>query len=61
MEKAPIQEIIELSGMPQEGLSEFLANAFSARGLSLENASMDDLRAVLADLLQDLILQSEEH
>ena len=61
MEKAPVRQVIELSGLPQESANDFLMEAFAERGISWNGASLEDLRHVLADLLQDLILQSEEH
>lgn len=61
MEKSPFKRIIELSGLPQDGATDFLNQAFTERGLSMEDADLEDLRGVLADILQDLILQCEEH
>ena len=61
MDKAPIQKIIELSGLSQDRMNDFLTKAFNERGMDLESASLEDLRGVLADLLQDLILETNEH
>lgn len=61
MEKTPLKKVIELSGLPQDGATDFLSEAFAARGQSLENADLEDLRGLLEEMLQDLILQSEEH
>lgn len=61
MEKTPLQKVIELSGLPQDGATDFLSEAFAARGVLFENAGLEDLRGLLAEMLQDLILQSEEH
>lgn len=61
MEKAPYSDIIELSGLPEDEAAQFLAKAFSARGRKIQNEDLEDLRFVLADLLQDLILATDEH
>lgn len=60
MEKSSLQQVIELSGLPQDGARDFLREAFVERGLTLENADLNDLRNVLADLLQDLILSTAD-
>ncbi|MBX2995619.1 MAG: hypothetical protein KF681_12380 [Bdellovibrionaceae bacterium] len=61
MEKAPFKHIIELSGLPEGEASDFLDQAFQKCGLDFQDGNLDDLRSVLADLLQDLILATEEH
>ena len=61
MEKAPFQQVIELSGLPESEASDFLLQAFKQRGLKFEDGDLEDLRLVLADLLQDLILATEDH
>ena len=61
MEKAPFQQVIELSGLPETEASDFLHQAFKKCGLSFQDGDLEDLRSVLADMLQDLILATEEH
>ncbi len=60
MDQKTIQQVIALSGLPTDGADAFLQVAFEERGLELESANLEDLRLVLADLLQDFILNSEE-
>jgi len=57
MEKSSVQQVVELSGLPQNEATDFLSDAFAQRGLNLHEGNLEDLREVLADLLQDLILQ----
>lgn len=61
MEKAPFQQIIELSGLPESDAGRFLTEAFEKRGREIKNGDLEDLRFILADILQDLILATEEH
>lgn len=61
MEKAPFQQIIELSGLPESDAEHFLTEAFEKRGREIKNGDLEDLRFILADILQDLILATEEH
>ncbi len=51
-----LQQIISLSGLPADEVSVWLKDAFKARQIDPSSATLDELRLVLADLLQDLIL-----
>lgn len=51
-----LQQIIALSGLPTHEVSAWLKDAFKARQIDPTSATLDELRLVLADLLQDLIL-----
>gem|GEM_PF-4467352 len=55
----PISELIEMTQLPEEPLGNWLSEEVKARGLDLEKIDIQDLRDLLADILQDLILSSE--
>lgn len=55
----PISELIEMTQLPEEPLGNWLSEEVKARGLDLEKIEIQDLRGLLADILQDLILSSE--
>lgn len=59
MEKASVHQVVELSGLPQEPAFEFLAEEFAIRGKNLELATLDDLKDLLVDMLQDLIMETD--
>jgi len=48
-----------MTQLPEEPLGNWLSEEVKARGLDLEKIDIQDLRDLLADILQDLILSSE--
>lgn len=61
MEKNLYDQIIELAGLPEQDANSFLEKSFHQYGKQIKNGDLDDLRFVLANILQDLILATEEH
>lgn len=51
-----LQQIIALSGLPAAEASKWLRAAFIERKIDPASATLDQLRDVLADLLQDLMM-----
>jgi hypothetical protein len=51
-----INTLISLTGLPEDFARQELLNLLQARNLSAENLSLDELRDVLADLLQNIVL-----
>lgn len=59
MEGSPLKQVVRLSGMPEDQIESWFAAQAESRGMNPYDLSLDDLREVLADILQDLILESE--
>lgn len=59
MEGSPLKQVIGLSGIPEEHIEPWFAAQVERRGKNPYDLTLDDLREVLADILQDLILESE--
>jgi hypothetical protein len=55
-----VDEVIELTGLPEDPLSKELEKLLSAAGLESENISLDDLREVLANYLNDVIIEARK-
>lgn len=52
------QDVIELSGLPADFAQGELEALLTKKGYSPDTLTLEQLREVLADLLQDLILES---
>jgi hypothetical protein len=52
--------LIEATGLPPESLELELTEILSARGVSLEQLTLDDVREVLASYLQDTLVEAKE-
>lgn len=51
-----VAQVLEATGIDNEQLRAWLDNEGAARGLRIDEASLDDVRELLANILQDLIL-----
>jgi len=54
------RQVTEATGLPKEEISNELAGLLEAAGFQPENMSLDDLRAVLAEYVQDILLAAKE-
>lgn len=57
--KELLKEVVVSSGLPEEPLARELHQLLDKAGLPVENCSLDDLRNILAEYLQDVLLQSQ--
>ena len=60
MEGSPVKQLIQLSGMPEEHIEPWFAAQIESRGKNPYDLSLEDLRAVLADILPDLIIETAD-
>lgn len=54
-----LRQLVTLAGLPENEASTWMSQALRERQIDPSNVSLDQIRDVLADLLQDLILSSE--
>lgn len=52
--------LIEATGLPTETVEKELLRLMSARGVSVDTLTLDDLREVLASYLQETLLEAKE-
>lgn len=52
--------VIEATDLPQESVKNELSKILEAQGISPDAMTLDDLREVLANYLQDTILEAKE-
>lgn len=55
------QDVIELSGLPAEYATSELDALLTKKGYNPDTLTLEQLREVLADLLQDMILDSADN
>lgn len=60
MEGSPLKQVVQLSGMPEDQIEPWFAAQIESRGKNPYDLSLDDLREVLADILQDLIIETSD-
>lgn len=53
-------EVTGATGLPGDLITAELSGLLSAAGIERENLTLDDLRAVLADYVQDILLAAQE-
>jgi len=53
-----LNQVISLSGLPEEQLEPWFVAQIEARGYNPYKMDIEQLREVMVDLLQDLILES---
>jgi len=58
MDGSPVKQVVQLSGIPEEQIEPWFAAQIESRGMNPYDLSLDDLREVLADILQDLIMET---
>lgn len=56
MGEALIRTMIDSTGLPQDSIAEELNRLIEKAGLQKETLTLDDMRAILADYLQDTLL-----
>ena len=61
MDKSFLHELTTSTGLPEELLSTELKRLIAAAGLSPESVTLDDLRVVLAEYLQDVFVEAKEN
>lgn len=52
-------QVTELTGLPQDLITEELNQLLSAAGVSRTDLTLDDLREILAEYVQDVLLQAQ--
>lgn len=60
MGESLLKQLISQTGLPAEGVENELDRLIERAGLQRENITLDDLRLVLADYLQDILLESKD-
>lgn len=55
-----LNKVVSLAGLPEEHLEPWFKAQVEARGLNPYDLDLEQLRNVMVDMLQDLILQTEE-
>lgn len=60
MDDKLFRQVTEATGLPKEEISNELASLLEAAGFQPENMTLDDLRAVLAEYVQDILLAAKE-
>lgn len=55
-----IHSLIHATGLPEETLTQELENLIRSSGKEVENITIDDIRMLLADYLQDVLLEAQE-
>lgn len=53
-------EVTELTGLPEELISEELKTLLESKGVAPEEVTMESLREALADYLKQVILETDE-
>jgi hypothetical protein len=53
-------EVTEATGLPKELISEELGQLISAAGVDRSEMTLDDLRRILADYVQDILLAAKD-
>lgn len=54
------RQVTEATGLPKEEISNELAGLLKAAGFQPDNMTLDDLRTVLAEYVQDILLAAKE-
>ena len=52
--------LIEATGLPNQALETELKKLLSARGVSIDSLTLDDVREALASYLQDTLIEAKE-
>jgi hypothetical protein len=53
--------LIEATGLPKDSIQKELTSLLEKRGLTPGDATLDDLREILAHYLQDALIEAKEH
>lgn len=54
-----LNQVVSLSGLPEDQLEPWFKAQIESRGLNPYQLDLEQLREVMVDMLQDLILQTE--
>lgn len=60
MGKTLITQIAESTGLPENLIQDELVSLLATAGVSAESATIEDLRKVLAEYLQDVLVAAKE-
>jgi hypothetical protein len=55
-----LKDITAATGLPSEGVENELDRLIHAAGIKKENLTLDDLREVLANYMQDILLSAQQ-
>lgn len=55
-----LKDITAATGLPSEGVENELDRLIQAAGIKKENLTLDDLREVLANYMQDILLSAQQ-
>lgn len=58
--KKLLNEVAQATGLPDHLISNELSTLIESAGISAEEMTLDDLRQVLAEYLQDVLVQAKE-
>lgn len=61
MGKELFHTVIDATGLPQDPVAKELGTLLSQNGKSMENMTLEDLREVMAEYLQIVLLEAKEH
>lgn len=60
MDKKLFNQVIELTGLPTSFVEPRLEALLAAKGISSDELTVEELRLVLVDFLQDVILEAKD-
>lgn len=60
MGKALIQQITESTGLPENLIQDELQTLMAAAGVQADNVTLDDLRKILAEYMQEVLVAAKE-
>jgi hypothetical protein len=60
MGESLFEKVVSATGLPEDLVSKELKTLLEKSGHSSESVSLDELREVLANLLQDVLLETKE-
>lgn len=60
MGKTLIQQITNSTGLPEDLIQDELNTLITAAGVQPENVTLEDLRKILAEYVQDVLVQAKE-
>lgn len=60
MGKALIQQITESTGLPENLIQDELQTLIAAAGVQADSVTLDDLRRILAEYMQEVLVAAKE-
>lgn len=55
-----IDQIIDLTGLPKESVTKEFLSLLEKKGISTQNLTLEHVRIVLSEYLQDVLLKAKE-